>query len=369
METQKENMSKLWTIGFSTIQELETADGIMASHKDEIYGCVFGRDTLITSLKLLKVYRSTKNEYFTSLVKKVLLNLAKLQGKVVNIESGEEPGKCIHEYRPNNHEHLTQKLEEPWYVYEDGTMRNYDTVDATPLFLIAIYEYYKLTSDEDFLEKILPHVRLCVDWLLDFADTNKDGLIDYQFSSIRKYGGLRTQSWMDSFDSVFHEDGGKVEYPIAPVEVQGYAYVALKAWGKFYQTVDSGLSELLENKAKYLKEIFNQRFVFETNSGLKIAFALDGNNKPLTATRSSIGHCLWSVWEVEEGRKESILQEKYIPMLAERLLQKDLFEPSAGIRTLSKSSKFYKPNSYHNGSIWPHDNAMIIEGLENFGFL
>lgn len=105
-----ENLSKLWTIGFSTIKELETEAGILASGKEEIYGCIFGRDCLITCLKLLKIQNHQEDEYFFQLVKKVLLNLGTLQGQALNIENGEEPGKCIHECRPDNHEHLTKNL-------------------------------------------------------------------------------------------------------------------------------------------------------------------------------------------------------------------------------------------------------------------
>jgi glycogen debranching enzyme len=324
---------------------------------------------LITSIKLLQVYKKTKDEYFLQLIKKVLLNLAELQGKVINIESGEQPGKCIHEYRKDNHEHLTKNSPSPWYTYEDGTMKNYDTVDATMLFLITIYKYYKVTNDEEFLKQILPNVHQALDWVLYYADSNKDLFVDYEFDLARKFGGLKTQSWMDSFDSVFHEDGSPVAYPVAPVEVQSYTFVALKSWANYFQNSDEILSKILEERASELKKNFNEKFVILKDGNLEVAFAIDGNGKALTAARSSMGHCLWSVWEIEENLKESILDNKYIPLLAERLLMEDLFEPNAGIRTLSKNSKHFKSNSYHNGSIWPHDTAMVIEGLENFGFV
>jgi len=143
----------LWNLGFDTIKELETDLGILASGKEEIYGCIFGRDSLITSLKLLRVYENTHDEYFAKLVRKILATLSDLQGKNINIESGEEPGKCIHEYRPNNHEHLTKRLEKPWFVYGDNIMRNYDSVDSTPLFLIACYRYFQLTNDQSFIDE------------------------------------------------------------------------------------------------------------------------------------------------------------------------------------------------------------------------
>jgi glycogen debranching enzyme len=284
---EKENLSKLWTIGYDTILELETAEGILASGKEEIYGCIFGRDTLITSLKLLKVYEKTKNEYFLTLVKKVLQNLALLQGTKVNIESGEEPGKCIHEFRPTNHEHLTKNLLTPWYVYDDNIMRNYDTVDATPLFLVAMYEYYKVSGDEEFLQRNLGSVANGLHWIKTYGDSNGDGFIDYTFHKDRKFGGLHTQSWMDSSESVFHEDGTEAVYPVAPVEVQAYTYAALRAWSDFFP--DEDLSTMAAN----LKKEFNQKFVLtphDDSSDFEIAFAIDGNGKALSSARSSMGH-------------------------------------------------------------------------------
>src|SRR6185437_1638180 len=174
MEPMSNPRSPLWDLGYKTIQELETDQGILASGKEEIYGCIFGRDSLITSLELMKAYERTHDEYFLPLVRKILVNLASLQGKTLNIESGEEPGKCIHEFRPTNHEHLTIGLDHPWYIYPDKAMRNYDTVDATPLFLIAVHEYYSLTKDDAFLNAIMPNVYYALDWLLIYGDSNHD---------------------------------------------------------------------------------------------------------------------------------------------------------------------------------------------------
>lgn len=133
--TRTTEQDELWTLGLNTIKELETEKGILASGKEEIYGCIFGRDSLITALKLLKAYQKTEDTYFLQLVKKILTSLADLQGENTNIESGEERGKIIHEYREKDHEHLTARGDRPWYVYSDNTMRNYDSVDSTPLFL------------------------------------------------------------------------------------------------------------------------------------------------------------------------------------------------------------------------------------------
>ncbi|MBX4191932.1 hypothetical protein KW798_00365 [Candidatus Parcubacteria bacterium] len=347
----KERGTKLWELGVSSIRALETDEGILASGKEELYGCVFGRDSLITSLSLLKVYEKTHDEYFLSLVKKVLRTLAKLQGYEVVIESGEEPGKIIHEYRPTGHEHLTQALEERWYLYPDNVMRNYDSVDSTPLFLMVCYEYLRVSQDQAFIDELRPNIDAALRWLTTYGDSNGDGFIDYRFHPDRKGGGLRTQSWMDSTESVFNEDNDeRPQYPIAPIEVQAYAYVALRAWGK-------------EERAQRLKEQFNEHFVYRKGRHLQFAYAIDGKGNKLGSMRSSVGHTLFATF-----KGESILDAEFVPQLVKRLLARDLFVPTAGIRTLSSRSKKYDPMSYHNGTIWPHDTQLIAEGLHNFGY-
>lgn len=320
-------------------------------------------------MKLLSASKKTRQEYLLTLVKKILLNLSYLQGKEINIESGEEPGKCIHEFRPANHEHLTKALAEPWYVYPDNIMRNYDTVDATPLFLIAVYEYIQVSGDKNFAKQIMPAVDRALGWIFEYGDSNNDGFIDYRFHPDRKFGGLRTQSWMDSSESLFHENGELPIYPIAPVEVQAYTYTALRAWSSYFKIRRPVKSTLLARRASNLKKIFNQKFVTAGANTFNLAFAIDGNGQPLITGRSSIGHCLWAALKDKKGNIDCIIQDEYIPQLAKRLLMPDIFEPEAGIRTLSSDSRCFDPNSYHNGSIWPHDTGIVAEGLEKFGFM
>ena len=356
-------------MGLSSIRELEVERGILASGRDEMYGCIFGRDSLITSLSLLSSYEKNKDPYVLGLVRKILMNLATLQGRSVNIKSGEEPGKCIHEFRPDRHEHLTARAEHPWYVYPDGAMRNYDTVDATPLFLMAVHAYHRAGGDADMVEALLPSVEMALDWILKYGDSNGDGFIDYRFDAARKYGGLTTQSWMDSHDSVFLDEGEDPAYPIAPVEVQAYAYAALRMWAEYFRTHgDEERAARCESQAQGLKHSFNEKFVLFEESSFSLAFGIDGNGRAMKSPRSSMGHVLWAAYWNREGTPECILNDDLIPRLVERLLQTDLFVPSAGIRTLSMLSKRFNANSYHNGSIWPHDTGMIAEGFSNFGF-
>jgi len=367
-EDLAEKKKKFWTLGLETIMELETERGILASSREEIYGCLFGRDSLITSINLLKAYEKSGHKYFLTLVRKVLLNLAELQGSSVNIESGEEPGKIIHEYREDNHAHLTLRKDKPWFTYPDGTMRNYDTVDATPLFLIAAARYIKLSGDKDFLDEIWLNVERALEWMNATSDKHKYGFLSYRFPTERTFGGLVTQSWMDSFESIFHEDDEPTPYPIAPAEVQSYAYLAYRLWAKELKVRDIATSLANERRATQLKKNFNKYFVHNSEK-FELAFALDGANRAMLSPRSSMGHLLWAALTSNlDGEDDCILESTFIPKLVTRMFSPDLFEPQAGIRTLSKTSKKFDPTSYHNGSIWPHDTAIVASGLENFGY-
>jgi glycogen debranching enzyme len=363
----RQNTSELWDIAVSTLTQLESDHGILASGKSEIYGCVFGRDSLITALLFIHVYKKSGVMYFKNRAKKILQGLAQLQGKKVNIESGEEPGKCIHEFRPERHEHLTKRKEKPWYVYPDGSMRSFDTADATQLFLIAIHEFYEATGDEAFLSEMDEFAKRALEWMFSYGDSNGDGFFDYKVHPERSYGGLFTQNWMDSEESLFHEDESKADHPIAPVEVQAYSYAALRAWSKRYTTIEPMESKRLSDAADRLKSGFHRAFVVEDESSVHLAYAIDGNGKAHYSARSSMGHALWAVCR---GKLiDGILDHRAVHAIAMRLMQGDLFEPRAGIRTLSRKSRRYEANSYHNGSIWPHDSAIIALGLERQGYL
>jgi len=356
---------ELWDIGMHAIRALEVDRGILASGREELYGCVFGRDSLITSLLLLRVYEKTQDAYLVSLVRKVLVNLAKLQGREINIESGEEPGKIIHEFRPDNHEHLTQDAEHPWYLYPDGVMRNYDSVDATPLFLITVERYYRLSNDEGILDLLKGNVSDALAWLLNSFETNQDGFVSYRLHPDRTFGGLRVQSWMDSAESVFFEDRDEEPvYSIAPVEAQAYAYRALSVWHLLLKESEPDLAALLLSRARDLRERFYEHFMLPAGYP---ACALDGQSRLLTSVRSSMGHCLW-MGARDDGNFYSLFAPEDIGRVVNRLMMPDMFEPSAGIRTLSAKSSHFRANSYHNGSIWPHDTALSALGMRDAGF-
>jgi len=358
----------LYELGLNTLKSLEVPNGVLASARHEIYGCIFGRDSLIVALRLLSAYTIHQDPYYLHVAQKIIRGLAALQGKEINIESGEEPGKCIHEFRQQNHEHLTKGAAK-WYLYEDGAMRNFDSLDATPLFLIAAYRYWQKSQDSAFIESIMPNIERALVWVNECGDKNGDEFLDYQLHQDRKHGGLMVQSWMDSSESLFHEEPGEIMFPIAPVEAQAYAYLALTLWSDYFNGKKDFMAKDLLAKARHIKKQFNKKFVIQENGRLAIASAIDGAGKPLASVRSSMGHILWaSINHQDDGRTDSILDERHIPLLIKRLLEPDIFEPSAGIRTLSKKSKAFEAMSYHNGSIWPHDTSLIAEGMDKLGY-
>ncbi len=364
---------------YSDILNLATEDGINASGKDEIYGCIFGRDSAITILKILKVISHTNAANYYNIVhlqemcRRALITLTTLQGKETVFESGEQPGKFIHEYRKDKYDHLL-KWEKPWFVYPDGILRNYDSLDSTPLALIAIYRYWRLTRDDSFLLTVLPSVEAGLNWIITYGDLDKDGLVEYELPHDRPYGGLPVQSWTDSHQSISGVDGNMPPYPIAPVEVQGYTWLALKLWADFYAVQNTSgntqsFAKKLNKFADSMKEQFNKLFLFESDGYIFPAQALDGVKNQL---RTVTGNPLLLLWATHQsnGKKEVILSEEYIDSLVKRSFLPDLFDHNAGIRTMSTTSPTFdaSENSYHNGSFWPKLNGMSHEGLIHWGY-
>jgi glycogen debranching enzyme len=364
---------------YEAILELSTEKGINASGKDDIFGCIFGRDSEITILKILKVCGNGQTSDIETarlfdICKRGLLTLVSLQGKETNIESGEEPGKFIHEYRPDNYERLL-KLNKPWYIYPDGILRNYDSLDSTPLALIAIYRYWEITRDDNFLLSVLPSVEAGLNWIITYGDRDKDYLLEYELPRNRQHGGLSVQSWTDSQESMMDASGKFPEYPIAPVEVQGYAWLALHLWADFY--ADSTLhftktvhfSNALRTHANELKKQFNKFFIFKEGKRYYAAQALDGYKRQIKTVTGNPLLLLWAAYK--NGRTvKTILEKKYIKDIVGRAFTEDMFDKDAGIRTMSTKAKTFVSgqNSYHNGSFWPKLNGMSHEGLENVGF-
>jgi glycogen debranching enzyme len=373
------SIDQLRSISYNCLLNLATEKGINASGKNEIYGCIFGRDSAITMMKMLKVLSENKGKKFVDskhlleICKRSLLTLTSLQGKEMNIESGEEPGKFIHEYRTEKFEHLLA-LKPAWYLYPDQTLRNYDSLDATPLALIAIYRYFKLTHDISFISTILPAVEKGLGWIMTSADKDGDGLVEYAFHKERKFGGLKVQSWTDSLESIMMPDGSMPEYPIAPVEVQGYTWLALKLWADFYKqeyiSTHHDYSEGLFSQAQKMKKAFNTSFLFKDSDLTFPAQVLDGRKRQIQTVTGNPLLLLWATY-FENNRPEAIIETRYIQDLVKRSFMTDMFDKTAGVRTMSSASKTFDStqNSYHNGSYWPKLNGMAHEGLRNWGYI
>lgn len=360
---------------YESLLDLVTSEGINASGRDEAYGCIFGRDSAITILKILNFLKREEagslydTGHLLKVIKRSLLTLVSLQGRESNIESGEQPGKFIHEYRKDKYEMLINR-KDPWYVYPDKKLRNYDSIDSTPMSLIAIYRFWEQTKDDHFLLEVLPSVEKGLNWIYTYADLDKDDLIEYELSPKRKYGGLPVQSWTDSRDCLVMPDGKFPLYPIAPVEVQGYGWLALRLWADFYLRHSPDFGRKLFLKAQSLKKKFNKSFIFRDQNLFFTAQALDGNKNMIKTVTGNPLLLLWATYFEKGGMKETILEEKYIKDIVKRSFQSDMFEPDAGIRTMSTKSLTFNPgvSSYHNGSFWPKLNGMAYEGLLNWNF-
>ncbi len=298
------------------------------------FAAPFGRDSLISALQALP--------FKPSLAKGTLSFCARFQGKEFNPERDEEPGKIFHEIRQGELANLRQIPQTPYY----------GSVDSTPLFLILASEYLKWTGDENFIKSIMSNILLAFEWLEKFGDVDKDGLIEYQCRSKK---GLFNQGWKDSWDAII-EDGKQPQPPIALVEVQGYAYKAYLSWSNWFNRWgDKEKAKKLEGKAEEIRKKFEEFFWQEERNFY--ALALDGNKRPIKTVTSNPGHCLWA---------EIVSQERAF-WIARRLLLPDMFS-GWGIRTVSKAERVYNPMGYHTGTVWPHDNSLIIAGLKKYGF-
>lgn len=361
--------AQLKNLAYQSLLDLATPEGIHASAKSEVYGCIFGRDSAITILKILRAHLKNPTPKLLLICRRALLTLVALQGSQVNLESGEEPGKFIHEFRKDQQKDRLLKMDHPWFVYPDNTIKNYDSLDSTPLTLIALYKYWQISGDGKFLVSVLPAVEAGLNWLLSFGDIDKDCLLEYDLPK-RGHGGLLVQSWTDSHESIKDEKGNLPKYPIAPIEVQAYGWLALKLWADYYSQVSPEFTQKLSSQADKMKRIFNDKFIFRSRRLFFGAQALDGDKSKIKTITGNPLICLWATYDYK-GRRECILNESYIIDFVKRGFMTDLFDKEAGIRTMSTLSPTYNSgqDSYHNGSFWPVLNGLVHEGLEIWGFL
>jgi glycogen debranching enzyme len=295
----------------------------------------FGRDSLLTCHQTLLLN--------PDLTRTTLEVLAAFQADEVDEWRDAQPGKILHELRQGE---LAGANEIPHTPY-------YGSIDSTPLWLLLLGTYYRWTGDLGFCRRLLPNVERALEWVETYGDPDGDGLVEYQRTSPR---GLANQGWKDSHDSVVHVDGKLAEGPIALAEVQGYVYLAkLRLADVFEALGDGDRAVALRAQAARLKAAFNEAFWVESEQ--YFAMALDGDKRPVATITSNPAHGLYC----------GVVDPDKAAPLARRLLAPDMFS-GWGVRTLSKSAVAYNPMSYHNGSIWPHDNAIIGAGLKRYGF-
>jgi glycogen debranching enzyme len=299
------------------------------------FSTIFGRDGLFTAMFMLWVD--------PSLARGVLRTLAATQATEVNSKSDAQPGKILHELR---HGEMANLGEVPFRRY-------YGSVDSTPLFILLAGMYLEATGDIDTITGIWPSIEAALRWIDDYGDRDGDGFVEYCPEGIHS---LTNQGWKDSHDSIFHADGEDAEGPIALCEVQGYVFAAKCHAARMAERV--GLHDLslkLSRAAEELRSRFEREFWDEAMG--TYVLALDGVKRPCRVRTSNAGHTLFT----------GIASPQRARRVTDDLMSTDGFS-GWGIRTLAQGQPRYNPMSYHNGSVWPHDNAAIAIGFARYGF-
>jgi glycogen debranching enzyme len=296
---------------------------------------VFGRDSLLTAWMALLVD--------PDLARGVLQTLARFQGTEIDPRHEEEPGRILHEMRFGDAASLSL----------GGGSIYYGTADATPLFVMLLGEMRRWGVARELVDELLPNAARAIEWIEHFGDSDGDGYVEYHRATDR---GLANQGWKDSWDGIRYGDGRVAEAPIALAEVQAYTYGAYLASAHFaFEAGDTATYDRFRSKAAHLKANFNRDFWLEEKGWF--AVGLDADKKPIDSLTSNIGHCLWT----------GIVDEDKAQQVAEALVGPSMFT-GWGLRTLSSDNGGYNPISYHCGSVWPHDTAIVAAGLARYGY-
>ena len=294
---------------------------------------VFGRDTVITCLQTLL--------FGPELARSALEVLAELQATEDDADLDAEPGKIVHEVRHGK----AAKVWHPAY---------YGSVDATPLYLVLLSEVWRWTDDAGFVRGLRDPAMRALEWIDRYGDRDGDGFVEYLR---RAQPGIRNQSWKDSDDSQRFADGRMAEPPIAPVEVQGYVYDAKRRTAELAREVwrDRPLADRLDQEADRLRDQFDEAFWTDDHGG-RFVLGLDRDKRQVDSLCSNVGHLLWS----------GIVQPERVDAVVDQLMGEGLWS-GWGVRTMSSTEGGFNPLSYHNGTVWPHDNSLIAAGLARYG--